>query len=173
MGAVSAPGYGTHLLGRLERAANTATLGAMIADAPSGRVFGPARRSSPTAWPGRRPAAVIGDRGDGAGDARGRAPARSNWAAARPRCAPRPRSAGAWSSSTSAACASPPSTPAAAPRPARTPAATPSTPKAACAGSKGVWVADGSILPSCPGVNPQVSIMAIAAGVGEAASSGG
>jgi choline dehydrogenase-like flavoprotein len=38
-------------------------------------------------------------------------------------------------------------------------------------GVDGVWVADGSIVPSCPGVNPQVSIMALAAGVGEAASS--
>jgi choline dehydrogenase-like flavoprotein len=37
-------------------------------------------------------------------------------------------------------------------------------------GVDGVWVADGSILPSCPGVNPQVSIMAMAIGVGEAAA---
>jgi choline dehydrogenase-like flavoprotein len=32
----------------------------------------------------------------------------------------------------------------------------------------GVWVADASLLPTCPGVNPQVSIMALALGVGEA-----
>ncbi len=32
-------------------------------------------------------------------------------------------------------------------------------------GVEGVWVADGSILPSCPEVNPQVSIMALAQAV--------
>lgn len=32
-------------------------------------------------------------------------------------------------------------------------------------GSDGVWVADASILPSCPEVNPQLSIMALALGV--------
>ncbi|BCO37830.1 oxidoreductase [Mycobacterium heckeshornense] len=34
-------------------------------------------------------------------------------------------------------------------------------------GVEGVWVADGSILPSCPEVNPQVSIMALAQAVAE------
>ena len=74
--------------------------------------------------------------------------------------------------STCAACASPASTPPAPRRRARTPPATRSTPRAALRGVEGVWVADGSILPSCPGVNPQVSIMAIAAGVGEIAAGG-
>ena len=37
-----------------------------------------------------------------------------------------------------------------------------------CAASDGVWVADASILPSCPEVNPQVSIMALALGVADA-----
>ena len=50
------------------------------------------------------------------------------------------------------------------------PARHPVGPKGRLRGVDGVWVADGSILPSCPGVNPQVSIMAIAAGVGEAAA---
>jgi choline dehydrogenase-like flavoprotein len=31
----------------------------------------------------------------------------------------------------------------------------------------GVWIADASILPSCPEVNPQVSIMALALGVAD------
>ncbi|BBZ73341.1 GMC family oxidoreductase [Mycobacterium paraseoulense] len=35
-------------------------------------------------------------------------------------------------------------------------------------GVDGVWVADASILPSCPEVNPQVSIMALALGVADA-----
>jgi choline dehydrogenase-like flavoprotein len=29
-------------------------------------------------------------------------------------------------------------------------------------GVEGVWVADASVLPSCPEVNPQVTIMALA-----------
>ncbi|EUA22554.1 GMC oxidoreductase family protein [Mycobacterium xenopi 3993] len=34
-------------------------------------------------------------------------------------------------------------------------------------GVDGVWVADASILPSCPEVNPQLSIMALAQAVAE------
>jgi choline dehydrogenase-like flavoprotein len=34
-------------------------------------------------------------------------------------------------------------------------------------GADGVWVADASILPSCPEVNPQLSIMALAMGVAD------
>jgi choline dehydrogenase-like flavoprotein len=34
-------------------------------------------------------------------------------------------------------------------------------------GVEGVWVADGSIVPSCPEVNPQVTIMALALGVAD------
>jgi choline dehydrogenase-like flavoprotein len=34
-------------------------------------------------------------------------------------------------------------------------------------GAQGVWVADASILPSCPEVNPQLSIMALALGVAD------
>ena len=52
------------------------------------------------------------------------------------------------------------------------PARHPVDPEGRLRGVDGVWVADGSILPSCPGVNPQVSIMAMAIGVGEAATQG-
>ena len=41
----------------------------------------------------------------------------------------------------------------------------PVDPEGRLRGVDGVWVADGSVLPSCPGVNPQVSIMAMAMGV--------
>jgi choline dehydrogenase-like flavoprotein len=34
-------------------------------------------------------------------------------------------------------------------------------------GTTGLWVADATILPSCPEVNPQVSIMALALAVGD------
>lgn len=37
-------------------------------------------------------------------------------------------------------------------------------------GVHGTWIADASILPSCPEVNPQVTIMALALAVGEAAA---
>jgi choline dehydrogenase-like flavoprotein len=50
------------------------------------------------------------------------------------------------------------------------PARHPVDPVGRLRGADGVWVADASILPSCPGVNPQVSIMAMAAGVGERAA---
>lgn len=33
-------------------------------------------------------------------------------------------------------------------------------------GIRGVWIADGSVLPSCPEVNPQVTIMALALAIG-------
>ena len=48
------------------------------------------------------------------------------------------------------------------------PARHPVGPTGALRGVDGVWVADGSILPSCPGVNPQVSIMAMAGAAGAA-----
>lgn len=40
-------------------------------------------------------------------------------------------------------------------------------------GARGVWVADASILPSCPEVNPQVSIMALALAVADSALAAG
>lgn len=40
-------------------------------------------------------------------------------------------------------------------------------------GVDGVWVADGSVLPTCPEVNPQVTIMALASSIaGELVMSG-
>ena len=172
MGAISAPGYGTHLLGRLDRAADRAMIGAMIADEPSGRVFG--ARAPLVSY--RLAKADEGrladrDRGNGAGDAGGGRQRMSNWAAARPRCARkaeleaamqrldvrRLRLAGFHPTGTAAAGSDP--------------GRHPVDPEGRLRGVEGVWVADGSILPSCPGVNPQVSIMAIAIGVGEAAAS--
>jgi choline dehydrogenase-like flavoprotein len=34
-------------------------------------------------------------------------------------------------------------------------------------GIDGVWVADGSVLPTCPEVNPQISIMAMALAIAD------
>lgn len=170
MGAISAPGYGTHLLARLDRAAERAMIGAMIADEPSGRVVG--ARSPIVSYrlaraDERRLAIAIEAMARvmlaaGAGDVElgGGAPAVRSEAeleAAMQRLdVRRLRLAGFHPTGTAAAGSDP--------------ARHPVDPEGRLRGVKGVWVADGSILPSCPGVNPQVSIMAIAAGVGETAA---
>jgi choline dehydrogenase-like flavoprotein len=170
MGAISAPGYGTHLLGRLDRAADRAMIGAMIADEPSGRVFGSRAPfvSYRLARADERRLAVAIEAmarvmlAAGASDVElgGGAPAVRSEAeleAAMQRLdVRRLRLAGFHPSGTAAAGSDP--------------SRHPVDPEGRLRGIDGVWVADGSILPSCPGVNPQVSIMALAAGVGEAAA---
>jgi choline dehydrogenase-like flavoprotein len=172
MGAISAPGYGTHLLGRLDRAADRAMIGAMIADEPSGRVFGsraPIVSYRLAKADERRLAVAIEAMARvmlaaGASDVElgGGAPAvRSEAeleAAMQQLNVRRLRLAGFHPSGTAAAGSDP--------------ARHPVDPEGRLRGVEGVWVADGSILPSCPGVNPQVSIMAMAAGVGAAATGG-
>jgi choline dehydrogenase-like flavoprotein len=169
MGAISAPGYGTHLLRRLDRAANTATLGAMIADEPSGRVFGSRapivsyrlakhdeRRLSVAI---EAMARVMLAAGAKEVELAGGVPAVHSEAelkSAMPGLDVRRLRLAGFHPTGSAAAGS-------------DPARHPVDPEGRLRGVAGVWVADGSILPSCPGVNPQVSIMAIAAGVGEAA----
>lgn len=170
MGAISAPGYGTHLLGRLDRAAERAMIGAMIADEPSGRVFGsraPIVSYRLAKADERRLAIAIEAMARvmlaaGASDVElgGGAPAvrsEAELGAAMQRLdVRRLRLAGFHPSGTAAAGSDP--------------GRHPVDPEGRLRGVEGVWVADGSILPSCPGVNPQVSIMAMAAGVGEAAA---
>jgi choline dehydrogenase-like flavoprotein len=169
MGAVSAPGYGTHLQGRLARAANTATLGAMIGDAPSGRVLGSRRplvAYGLTGEDGRRLVAAVGAMAKvmlaaGAREVElgGAPPVRREAeieAAMETIDVRRLRLAAFHPTGSVAAGADP--------------ARYPVDPQGRLRGVDGVWVADGSILPSCPGVNPQVSIMALAAGVGAAAA---
>jgi choline dehydrogenase-like flavoprotein len=170
MGAVSAPGYGTHLLSRLDRAANTATLGAMIADEPSGRVFGARapvisyrlakadeRRLATAVRAMARVMLAAGARdvelGGGAPPVRSEAEIE----AAVERLNVRRLRLAAFHPTGTAAAGS-------------DPARHPVDPEGRLRGVEGVWVADGSVLPSCPGVNPQVSIMAVAAGIGAAAA---
>lgn len=172
MGAISAPGYGTHLLGRLDRAADRAMIGAMIADEPSGRVFGSRapivsyrlakadeRRLSVAIEAMARVMLAAGasdvELGGGAPAVRSEAELE---AAMQRLDVRRLRLAGFHPSGTAAAGSDP--------------ARHPVDPEGRLRGVEGVWVADGSILPSCPGVNPQVSIMAMAAGVGEAVAQG-
>lgn len=170
MGAVSAPGYGTHLLRRLDRAANTATIGAMIADEPSGRVFG--ARGSVVSYrlakaDERRLETAVRAMGRvmlaaGAAEVElggGTPPVRSeqDLDAAMQRLDVKRLRLAAFHPTGSVAAGSDPSR-------------HPVDAEGRLRGVDGVWVADGSVLPSCPGVNPQVSIMAVAAGVGEAAA---
>jgi choline dehydrogenase-like flavoprotein len=172
MGAISAPGYGTHLLGRLDRAVNRGLLGAMIADQPSGRVFGaraPIVSYNLAKADERRLAIAIEAMARvmlaaGASDVElgGGAPAVRSEAeletAIQRLDVRRLRLAGFHPTGTAAGGSDP--------------ARHPVDPEGRLRGVNGVWVADGSILPSCPGVNPQVSIMAVAIGVGEAAANG-
>lgn len=172
MGAISAPGYGTHLLGRLDRAADRAMIGAMIADEPSGRVFGSRapivsyrlakadeRRLSVAIKAMARVMLAAGatdvELGGGAPAVRSEVELE---AAMQRLDVRRLRLAGFHPSGTAAAGSDP--------------ARHPVDPEGRLRGIDGVWVADGSILPSCPGVNPQVSIMAMAAGVGATAANG-
>ena len=133
MGAISAPGYGTHLLRRLDRAVNRAMLGAMIADEPSGRVFGgrtpivsyklakrDERRLSVAIDAMAKVMLAAGAKEVELGDGIPAVRSEAELEAAMQRL-------------DSAACASPASTPPAASPPAQTPLVTRSTPKAACA----------------------------------------
>ncbi len=170
MGAIAYPGVGAELVATLAHAEHTATLGAMIADGPSGRVLG-TRRAVVTYRLARDDAQRLRS-------ALG-ASARVLFAAGAERVELGGGLPQAESSERAAEIAQaadvrrlrlaafhPTGTAAAGSDPARHPVG----PHGALRGVEGAWVADGSILPSCPGVNPQVSIMALAAGVGEAAA---
>jgi choline dehydrogenase-like flavoprotein len=170
MGAIAYPAVGAELVATLERADHTATLGAMIADGPSGRVLGSRRplityRLAPAdANRLRRALAAVGRVLFAAGAERvelggGLAPATSPQGLDE-------LTAGVDVRRLRLAAFHPTGTAAAGSDPQRHPVG----PRGALRGVEGAWVADGSILPSCPGVNPQVSIMALAAGVGMAAA---
>jgi choline dehydrogenase-like flavoprotein len=170
MGAMSIPGFGVELLKRLARAEHTATLGAMIADEPSGRVLGAGRplvvyRLDRADRRRLRVAleacarVLLAAGAESVELAAGSAPVRA--AAGLPDAVAaidvrRLRLAGFHPTGSAAAGSDP--------------ARHPVDPVGRLRGADGVWVADASILPSCPGVNPQVSIMALAAGVGAAAA---
>jgi choline dehydrogenase-like flavoprotein len=168
MGSMVIPGFGRDLVARIAASDHVATVGAMIADAPGGRVHG-SRRPVVTYRLARQ------DR-DRLIEALG-ANARVLFAAGAEEVelgggAPPVRSERELGSALAAvdpkrlhlAAFHPTGTAAAGSDPARHPG----DPDGALRGAQGVWVADASILPSCPGVNPQVSIMALAAGVGAA-----
>jgi glycine/D-amino acid oxidase-like deaminating enzyme len=170
MGAISASGYGTHLMRRIAGAANTATLGTMIADEPSGRVFGSRapivtyrlakadeRRLAKAVDAMARVMLAAGAREVELGGGAPKVQSESEIEPALQRLDVRRLRLAGFHPSGSAAAGS-------------DTGRHPVDPEGRLRGVSGVWVADGSILPSCPGVNPQVSIMAVAAGVGEAAA---
>jgi hypothetical protein len=170
MGAISASGYGAHLMRRIAGAVNTATLGTMIADEPSGRVFGSRtpivsyrlakadeRRLAKAVEAMARVMLAAGAREVELGGGAPKVQTESEIEPALQRLDVRRLRLAGFHPTGSAAAGS-------------DPARHPVDPEGRLRGVKGAWVADGSILPSCPGVNPQVSIMAVAAGVGEAAA---
>ncbi|MGQ4389672.1 GMC family oxidoreductase N-terminal domain-containing protein [Streptomyces sp. SAS_270] len=162
------PGLGRALRRELEGAEHLATLGAMIADRPSGRVQGRERtlvRYDLDRRDGDRLMTAV------------RAMGRLLFAAGAEEvltgipCAPRARSLGELDELLAAVDARrlhlsafhPTGTAAAGDDPERAPA----DPEGRLRGVRGVLVADASVLPSCPEVNPQLSVMAAALGITE------
>ena len=166
MGSMVLPGAGRALAVQLDRAEHLATLGAMIADAPSGRVRGrnrPVLTYDLTAGDARRLATAIGAMGRvllaagatavitgvaGHETARSVAELDAATAAARPELM-------------HVAAFHPTGTA----RMGADPARHPVDPDGRLRGVNGVWVADASVLPTCPEVNPQMTIMALALAV--------
>jgi GMC oxidoreductase len=170
MGWTAFPGTGERLMRELDRAEQYASLGAMIADSSVGRVLGTQRAFVTyqlTEQDGRRllrAYELIGEVLFAAGaievvagsdfvrsqaelrDALQRMdPRRLHLAAFHPVGTARAGANEQWS---------------------------PVDPTGRLRGAEGVWVADASILPSCPEVNPQVTIMALALAVADGIASG-
>ncbi|MER5383535.1 GMC family oxidoreductase [Streptomyces sp. NPDC002688] len=169
MGSFVLPGLGRELRRELEGADHLATLGAMIADRPSGQVRGRDRtvvRYDLDPRDGDRLMTAV------------RAMGRLLFAAGAEEVltgvptAPRARSLDALDELLASVRARdlhlsafhPTGTVAAGADPQRAPA----DPEGRLRGVHGVLVADGSVLPSCPEVNPQLSIMAAALAISEA-----
>lgn len=163
MGSMTLPGFGPELLGELRGADHLATLGAMVADLPSGRVLG-RRRAVLTYRLARRDAARLlralvasGDVLFAAGASevltglprhpRVRSPRELREAAD----AARPRELHVAAFHPTGTC-----------RAGADPAHYPVDEHGRLRGVDGVWVCDASVLPTCPEVNPQVTIMAMA-----------
>lgn len=166
MGSMALPGYGAELMEQIAQADHLATLGAMVADEPSGRVWG-RRRSVVTYRLSQRDATrlrravvasgqvlfaagatevltglphapVVGDLRALRDAADGADPRELHLAAFHP----------------TGTC-----------RAGADPERYPVDPRGRLRGVEGVWVTDASVLPSCPEVNPQLSIMAMASAI--------
>lgn len=168
MGSMILPGRGRRLLDELAQARHLATLGAMIADEPSGRVLG--RRRSVlyyglTRGDGdrlRHALRIMGQVLFAAGAIEVLAglpdgtPARNlaELDDALARLDPRRLHVAAFHPSGSVGAGADSQR-------------YPVGPDGRLRGVEGVWVADASVLPTCPGVNPQLSVMASALAIAE------
>ncbi|MGZ4248473.1 MAG: GMC family oxidoreductase N-terminal domain-containing protein [Solirubrobacteraceae bacterium] len=168
MGAVAYPGVGAPLLARMARADHVATLGGMVADAPAGRILGRHRALIAyrlTGTDARRLVRAIDamartllaagasevDLGGGLAPVRRAAELPAALEQIKPR---RLRLAAFHPTGTAAGGGDP----------ARHPADS----HGRLRGVRGVLIADASLLPACPGVNPQLSVMALAAAAARA-----
>lgn len=168
MGSMILPGHGRPLLAELARARHLVTLGAMIADEPSGRVLGRARSflyyGLTRGDAGRlgRALRIMGEVLFAAGavevltgiPGEPRAQNLAELDAALARLDPRRLHVAAFHPSGSAGAGG-------------DPARHPVDPHGRLRGIDGVWVADASVLPSCPRVNPQLSVMAAALAIAD------
>ncbi|HUY64726.1 MAG TPA: GMC family oxidoreductase [Acidimicrobiales bacterium] len=177
MGTMQLPGLGPELLSELAGAGQLATLGAMVADLPGGRVMGRRHgllRYDLSRRDGARLVAAIGIMGRlllaaGATEVLTGIPGHERVgdteALERATSSADPRRL-------HVAAFHPVGTAGAGADPERFPVG----PDGALRGIARLWVADGSVLPTCPEVNPQVTIMglalAIADGVADAGSAG-
>lgn len=168
MGSMTLPGYGPELLAELRGADHLATLGAMVADLPSGRVFGRGRAVIAYRLARRDAARLLralvasGDVLFAAGahevltglprHPRVRSPRELREAAD----AARPRELHVAAFHPTGTC-----------RAGADPGRSPVDERGRLRGVEGVWVCDASVLPSCPEVNPQVTIMAVALAVAQ------
>lgn len=162
MSAMAYPGVGGPLLERLARADHVATIGGMVADAPNGRVLGSGRSivSYRLARDDRRRlmrgmdamARILFAAGAHEVEIGGGVPAlrsADELPAALERVAPKQLRLAAFHPTGTVAGGSDPSR-------------HPADERGRLRGVRGVLIADASLLPSCPGVNPQVSVMALA-----------
>ena len=166
MSSAMLPGWGTELLDQFERMESSITLGAMIADRPSGRVLG---RSKPTVFYQLDPADAermrlamleVARVLDAAGTKEFVLPIAGS------------KPAGSFEEVRHAietadtrrlhlAAFHPVGTAAAGGIPERHPV----DEKGRLRGIEGVWIVDASVLPTCPEVNPQVTIMALSSAI--------
>lgn len=171
MGSFVLPGVGRALRGELDGAESLATLGAMIADLPSGRVLG-ARRTLLRYDLARRDAERLMRAVEAMGKVLFAAGAREvlTGIAAAPKAASqdelRELLRGLTARQLHLSAFHPTGTVALGADPQTAPADA----EGWLRGVRGVLIADGSALPSCPEVNPQLTIMATALAVGRRAA---
>jgi choline dehydrogenase-like flavoprotein len=168
MGSMVLPGHGRALLGELRAADHLATLGAMVADRPSGRVYGSRRavlRYDLSSHDGRRLQRAVEIMGK-ALFAAGAVEVLTGI-----RTAPVVRDADELATAVSRARARDLHLAAFHPtgtaRMGKDAERAVVRPDGRLRGASGVWIADGSVLPSCPEVNPQVSIMAMSLAIAD------